>query len=158
MNDKLVPGNPPLVIEGSLEAVQGGSRFDGAQSSLIGALPGTACVCDPDMCISGFAVGAKLKFSDQSLTYNAPQYVIDTGASANNKGISVFLQLNSLYFKVVTSNAVYQVRLSGQITHSSYRRFHTGFFNPASRHFFASIPPSRRCHNVFDFFRSLLGQ
>jgi len=136
MNDKLVPGNPPLVIQGSLEAVQGGSRFDGAKSSLSGALPGTACVCDPDMCISGFAVGVKLKFSDESLTYNAPQYVIDTGASANNKGISVFLQLNSLYFKIVTSNAVYQVRLSGQITHSQYQRFHTGFFNPASRHFF----------------------
>ena len=136
MNDKLVPGNPPLVIQGSLEAVQGGSRFDGVQSSLIGTLPGTACECDPDMCISGFAVGAKLKFSDQSLTYNAPQYVIDTGASANNKGISVFLQLNSLYFKIVTSNAVYQVRLSGETTHSLYRRSHTDLFNLESRHYF----------------------
>lgn len=140
MSDKLVPGNPPLVIQGSLEAVQGGSRFDGAQSSLIGALPGTACECDPDMCISGFAVGAKLKFSDQSLTYNAPQYVIDTGASANNKGISVFLQLNSLYFKIVTSNAVYQVRLSGEITHSLYRKSHADLFNLASRHYFCLNP------------------
>ena len=132
MNDKVVPGNPPLVIRGSLESVQGGSRFDGTQSSLIGALPGTACVCDPDMCLGGFSVGAKLKFSDLSLTSNAPQYVIDTGASANNKGVSLFLQLNSLYFKIVTSNAVYQVRMSGQITHSLYRGSNTGSFDPAS--------------------------
>ena len=127
MNDKLVPGNPPLVIHGSLESVQGGSRFDGAQSSLSGALPGTACVCDPDMCISGFAVGAKLKFSDLSLTSNAPQYVIDTGPSANNKGVSVFLQLNSLYFKIVTSNAVYQVSQFGQ----TVRYLYQGCNNPA---------------------------
>ena len=120
MNDKQVPGNPSLEIHGSLEPVQGGSRFDGTKSSLSGQLPGTACVCDPDMCISGFALGAKLKFSDMSLTSNVPQYVIDTGASANNKGVSVFLQLNSLYFKIVNSNAVYQVRLLGQTTHSLY--------------------------------------
>ena len=152
MNDKLVPGNPPLVIHGSLEAVQGGSRFDGAQSSLIGALPGTACECDPDMCISGFAVGAKLKFSDQSLTYNAPQYVIDTGASANNKGISVFLQLNSLYFKIVTSNAVYQVRLSDQITHSVYGRSYTDLFNLAYRQYFYLNPAAATIFFFFFFF------
>ena len=111
MNDKQVPGNPPLEIHGSLEPILGGSSFDGVQSSLSGKLPSTACVIDPNMCISGFAIGAKLRFSDASLTSNAPQYVIDTGASANNKGISVFLQLNSLYFKIVTSNAVYQVRV-----------------------------------------------
>lgn len=126
MNDKQVPGNPSLEIHGSLEPVQGGSRFDGTQSFLIGQLPGTACVCDPDMCISGFALGAKLKFSDLSLTSNAPQYVIDTGASANNKGVSVFLQLSSLYFKIVTSNAVYQVRLliKWLITDIESRTFH----------------------------------
>ena len=79
------------------------------------------------MCISGFAVGAKLKFSDLSLTSNAPQYVIDTGPSANNKGVSVFLQLNSLYFKIVTSNAVYQVSQFGQ----TVRYLYQGCNNPA---------------------------
>ena len=110
MNDKQVPGNPPLSIVGSLGAVPGGASFDGTQSSLKGQLPGTACVIDPDMCINGFALGAKLRFSDMSLTSNTPQYVIDTGASNGNKGVSIFLQLNSLYFKIVTSNAAYQVR------------------------------------------------
>lgn len=85
--------------------------MDGTQSFLSAELPKTACMIDPNMCISGFAVGLKLRFSDLSLTSNAPQYVIDTGASASNKGVSVFLQLNSLYFKIVTSNAVYQVRV-----------------------------------------------
>ena len=33
---------------------------------------------------------------------------MDTGASNNGKGVSVYVQLNSLYFKVATSNAVYQ--------------------------------------------------
>ena len=109
MNDKQVPGNPPLSIVGGLEAVPGGARFDGIQSCLSGQLPSTACVIDPDMCVDGFAVGAKLKFSDMSLTSNAPQYVVDTGASNGNKGVGMFLQLNALYFKIVTSNAVYQV-------------------------------------------------
>ena len=66
---------------------------------------------DPDVCIGGFALGMKLRFDEVSLTSNAPQYVLDTGASTNGKGVSVFLQLNSLYFKIATSNAVYQVRL-----------------------------------------------
>lgn len=109
MNDKQVPGNPPLSIVGGLEAVPGGARFDGIQSCLSGQLPSKACVIDPDMCVDGFAVGAKLKFSDMSLTSNAPQYVVDTGASNGNKGVGMFLQLNALYFKIVTSNAVYQV-------------------------------------------------
>ena len=111
MNDKQVPGNPPLDIHGTLQPILGGSGFDGSQSFLSGQLPNTACLIDPSMCVSGFALGAKLRFSDLSLTSNAPQYVIDTGASANNKGVSVFLQLNSLYFKIVTSNAVYQVKM-----------------------------------------------
>nr|XP_058946642.1 uncharacterized protein LOC131774603 [Pocillopora verrucosa] len=111
MNDKQVPGNPPLSIVGGLEAVPGGARFDGIQSCLSGQLPSTACVIDPDMCVDGFAVGAKLKFSDMSLTSNAPQYVVDTGASNGNKGVGMFLQLNALYFKIVTSNAVYQASI-----------------------------------------------
>ena len=85
--------------------------FDGAETSLSGTLPSTACVVDPDMCTTGFALGMKLRFDDLSLTSNKPQYVVDTGADSNAKGVSVFLQLNSLYFKVATSRTVYQVSL-----------------------------------------------
>ena len=109
MNDKQVPGNPPLASHGSLQPIPGGLSFDGTETSLIGQLPNTACVIDPDMCLDGFAVAAKLRFDELSLTSNVPQYVIDTGASNNGKGVSVFLQLNALYFKIATSNAVYQV-------------------------------------------------
>lgn len=111
MNDNRIPGNPPLETHGSLQPILGGMSFDGAQTSLIGQLPNTACIIDPDMCIGGFALGMKLRFDDLSLTSNTPQYVIDTGASTNGKGVSVFLQLSALYFKIATSNAVYQVSL-----------------------------------------------
>ena len=111
LNDKKVPGNPPLTSHGTLEHVLGGVNFDGAQASLSGTLPSASCVVDPDLCVDGFAVGMKLRFDDLSLTTNKPQYVLDTGASDNYKGVSVFVQLSSLYFKVATSNAAYQVRL-----------------------------------------------
>lgn len=111
MNDKQVPGNPPLTSHGTLQPIQGGMSFDGADTSLSGTLPSTACLVDPDMCTTGFALGMKLRFDDLSLTSNKPQYVVDTGASINGKGVSVFLQLNSLYFKVATSRTVYQVSL-----------------------------------------------
>ena len=117
LGDKIVPGNPPLASHGTLEPVLGGMSFDGAQTSLSGTLPSTACVIDPDMCIDGFAVGMKLRFDELSLGSNKPQYVLDTGASDNYKGVCVFLQLNSLYFKIATSNAAYQVRL--QVTATS---------------------------------------
>ena len=76
-----------------------------------GRLPNTACVIDPDSCVGGFALGMKLRFDELSLSSNKPQYVLDSGGSTNSKGVSVFLQLNSLYFKVATSNVMYQVRM-----------------------------------------------
>ena len=118
LGDKILPGNPPLASHGTLEPVLGGMSFDGAQTSLSGTLPSTACVIDPDVCIDGFAVGMKLRFDELSLGSNKPQYVLDTGASDNYKGVSVFLQLNSLYFKIATSNAAYQVRLQVTATFS----------------------------------------
>lgn len=111
MNDKQIPGNPPLSSHGTLQPVQGGLSFDGYQTSLSGRLPNTACVIDPDSCVDGFAFSMKLRFYELSLTSNKPQYVLDSGASTNRKGVSVFLQLNSLYFKVATSNVMYQVRM-----------------------------------------------
>ena len=108
MNDNQVPGDPPLLPHGSLQPITGGLSFDGTETSLIGKLPSSACIVDPDKCLSGFALSAKLRFDELSLTSNAPQYVMDTGASNNGKGVSVYVQLNSLYFKVATSNAVYQ--------------------------------------------------
>ena len=108
MNDNQVPGDPPLLSHGSLQPIPGGLSFDGTETSLIGKLPSSACIVDPDKCLSGFALSAKLRFDELSLTSNAPQYVMDTGASNNGKGVGVYVQLNSLYFKVATSNAVYQ--------------------------------------------------
>ena len=108
MNDNQVPGDPPLLSHGSLQPIPGGLSFDGTETSLIGKLPSSACIVDPDKCLSGFALSAKLRFDELSLTSNTPQYVMDTGASNNGKGVGVYVQLNSLYFKVATSNAVYQ--------------------------------------------------
>ena len=142
MNDNQVPGDPPLLPHGSLQPIPGGLSFDGTETSLIGKLPSSACIVDPDTCLSGFALSAKLRFDELSLTSNAPQYVMDTGASNNGKGVSVYVQLNSLYFKVATSNAVYQasfVQVWMFLCQSFHKSWQTGHFTisryPAWRHY-----------------------
>ena len=142
MNDNQVPGDPPLLSHGSLQPIPGGLSFDGTETSLIGKLPSSACIVDPDKCLSGFSLSAKLRFDELSLTSNAPQYVMDTGASNNGKGVGVYVQLNSLYFKVATSNAVYQasfVQVWMFLCQSFHKNWQTGHFTlsryPPWRHY-----------------------
>ena len=142
MNDNQVPGDPPLLSHGSLQPIPGGLSFDGTETSLIGKLPSSACIVDPDKCLSGFALSAKLRFDELSLTSNAPQYVMDTGASNNGKGVGVYVQLNSLYFKVATSNAVYQasfVQVWMFLCQSFHKNWQTSHFTlsryPPWRHY-----------------------
>ena len=109
MLDSRVPGNPPLHVHGNVLPFVGGASFDGMSAYSDATLSPAACSVDPDTCADGFAVGAKVRFGEASLAANVPQYVMDTGASNNVKGVSLYLQLNRLYFKIATSNAVYQV-------------------------------------------------
>jgi hypothetical protein len=64
---------------------------------------------DPDRCSEGFSFGIKLKFTIDSLTVNAPRYVVDSGRTSKGRGISLYLVMKELFVEIATSNALYKV-------------------------------------------------
>ena len=109
MKDNVVPGNPPLAAHGTITRIQGGLSFDGMTSFLDSQLPDNDCMRNPDLCLAGFSFGAKLKFDQAAVTVNAPRYLVDSGASLGDRGVSMYLQMTVLYVSIVTSNKVYKV-------------------------------------------------
>ena len=109
MKDNAVPGSPPLTAHGSITDIAGGLSFDGATSYLDSNLPATDCIVNPDLCLDGFSFGGKLKFDQAAVTVNSPKFIMDTGASSNHRGISMYQQMTALHVTLVTSNNVYKV-------------------------------------------------
>ena len=107
-NDK-ISGTPSLAVHGTVKHVDGGISFDGATAYLDGQLPATDCLSDPDKCIQGFSVGAKLKFDEEALAVFAPKYIVDTGVSAKGRGIAIYHIATNLFFELATTSALYKV-------------------------------------------------
>lgn len=89
---------------------------------------------NPDLCSEGFSFGIKLKFTTDSLTVNAPRYVVDSGRTAKGRGIAVYLVMKELFVEIATSNALYKVKsIIERVT-----QFTVG--SPESRNVFESLP------------------
>lgn len=105
-----VPGNPPLSAMGNVARVDGGLAFDGVTAFLAGSLDDKQCLVNPDLCSEGFSFGLKVKFMTNSLTVNAPRYVVDSGRTAKGRGIAVYIVMKELFIEIATSTTLYKVR------------------------------------------------
>ncbi|XP_031555970.1 uncharacterized protein LOC116292758 [Actinia tenebrosa] len=108
LDGNAVPGNPALTAKGKFTRIDGGLGFDGSTTFLSGSLDNKDCMINPDVCSEGFSFGIKLKFISNSLTVNAPRYVVDSGRTAKGRGIAVYLVMKSLFVEIATSNALYK--------------------------------------------------
>lgn len=110
-----IPGTPNLAMQGDITDVDGGINFDGATAFLAGKLQPTNCLVDPNRCIQGFSVGAKLKFDTEAMAQPATKYIVDTGVSAKMRGIALYHIATSLFFELATANAFYKVSYNKQL-------------------------------------------
>ena len=105
-----VPGTPDLSANGNIYRIDGGLGFDGTTASLFGTLLPTQCLLDIDLCSEGFSFGMKMKFKTSSLTVNSPRYVVDSGRTANARGIAVYIYMKELFVEIAKSTTLYKVK------------------------------------------------
>ncbi|KAK3751286.1 hypothetical protein QZH41_012191, partial [Actinostola sp. cb2023] len=107
---KKVPGTPPLAAYGAFKKGDGGLMFDGKTNWLGGHLQQPDCGIDPDQCISGFTLAAKLYLDEAVASYIEPKYLVDTGASSTkSRGFSMYVMGGKLYFELASATKVWMV-------------------------------------------------
>lgn len=67
------------------------------------------CLVDPDKCQSGFTVGIKLKFDASIMSCKVPRFIIDTGPSVEDRGLSLYTAGGKIVVLVASSQNTWKV-------------------------------------------------
>lgn len=104
-----IHGSNPIATHGNVKSVDGGLQLNGVDAWLDAGDYYGQCLGDPDLCIKGFSFALQLNFDDDALSYKDKRYVLDS--SGNSRGVSIFIQNGSLFYKVVTSTKEWQLSM-----------------------------------------------
>jgi hypothetical protein len=106
-----IPGDPPFIVNGHVEVVDGGLYFDGITAFLSTHLVPTNILSDPDMAKEGLAFGIKLRFDGIVKEYDTPRYVLDTEATSGGKtGVSLYVLNGKLIAEIAMSSTKWKVQ------------------------------------------------
>lgn len=109
LNKGFVEGNPAFKVNGEAAIKDGGIDFDGETTWLGATVDKESCLLNPENCIEGFSLGAKLKFDGVPDNEN-DRYLLDTGAqSTARRGISLFVKSGKLAFTLATGERTWMV-------------------------------------------------
>ncbi|XP_078359625.1 uncharacterized protein LOC144644082 isoform X4 [Oculina patagonica] len=109
ISNSRIHGSNPIATHGKVKSVDGGLQLNGVDAWLDAGDFYGQCLGDPDLCIKGFSFALQLNFDDDALSYKDKRYVLDS--SGNSRGVSIFIQNGSLFYKVVTSTKQWQLSM-----------------------------------------------
>ncbi|XP_067038773.1 uncharacterized protein [Acropora muricata] len=107
ISNSRIHGSNPIAVHGKVKAVDGGLQLNGVDAWLDAGDFYGQCLGDPDLCIKGFSFALQLNFDDDALSYTDKRLILDS--SGDSRGVAVFIQHGSLYYKVTTSTREWQL-------------------------------------------------
>ncbi|XP_074615208.1 uncharacterized protein LOC141874734 isoform X6 [Acropora palmata] len=107
ISNSRIHGSNPIAVHGKVKAVDGGLQLNGVDAWLDAGDFYGQCLGDPDLCIKGFSFALQLNFDDDALSYTDERLILDS--SGDSRGVAVFIQHGSLYYKVTTSTREWQL-------------------------------------------------
>ncbi|XP_032238898.2 uncharacterized protein LOC5513456 isoform X2 [Nematostella vectensis] len=102
-----IHGSSPIASHGHIKAVDGGLQLNGVDSWLDAGDFYGQCLGDPDLCIKGFSFAMQLNFDDDAKSYKDKRLILDS--AGDSRGVSVYLQNNTVNYKVVTSTKTWKL-------------------------------------------------